>query len=98
MARVTKEDVEYIANLAQLTLDEESKERLVGELSDILTHVDKLNELDTNEIEPMMHALQMTNVFRDDVVEPSLDRETALNNAPKHDGEYYLAPRILDTE
>ncbi len=98
MARVTKEDVEYIANLAQLTLDDESKERLVNELSDILTYMDKLNELDTSDTEPMMHALQMTNVFREDVVEPSLDRDIALSNAPKHDGEFFLVPRILDTE
>ncbi len=98
MAGVTKQDVEYIAQLAQLTLDEEAKERLVGELTNILTYVDKLGELDTSDTPPMMHALQMTNVFREDVTEPSLSREEALENAPEHDGEYFLVPRILDTE
>ncbi|MBI4557056.1 MAG: Asp-tRNA(Asn)/Glu-tRNA(Gln) amidotransferase subunit GatC [Candidatus Hydrogenedentes bacterium] len=98
MTKITKADVEYVAALAQLSLDEVTKERLVGELSDILSYMDKLNELDTRDIEPMMHVLPMTNVYRDDVVGPSLDRETALMNAPKTDGEYFLVPRILDIE
>ena len=98
MAKITKADVEYVAGLAQLTLDEETKERLVGEMGDILGYMDKLNELDTTGIEPTMHAQGMTNVFREDVVMPSLPRETALMNAPKTDGEYFLVPRILDTE
>ncbi|HRK34218.1 MAG TPA: Asp-tRNA(Asn)/Glu-tRNA(Gln) amidotransferase subunit GatC [Candidatus Hydrogenedentes bacterium] len=96
MARITKTDVEYVAGLAQLTLDEATKEKLVGEMDDILGHMDKLNELNTDGIEPMMHVLEMTNVFREDVVEPSLDREIALMNAPKTDGEYFLVPKILD--
>ena len=96
MANITREDVEYVAGLAQLTLDEAAKERLVGELNNILSYMDKLNELDTSDIEPMMHALPMTNVFRDDVVGESLSREAALMNAPKTDGEYFLVPRILE--
>ncbi|MCC6490257.1 MAG: Asp-tRNA(Asn)/Glu-tRNA(Gln) amidotransferase subunit GatC [Candidatus Hydrogenedentes bacterium] len=98
MAKITKADVEYVAGLAQLTLDEATKERLVGEMGDILGYMDKLNELDTTGIEPTMHVLEMTNVFREDEVTPSLPRETALMNAPKTDGEYFLVPRILDTE
>ena len=98
MAKIDKRDVEYIAALAQLTLDDGTKERLVGELSEILAYMDKLDKLDTSNVEPTMHALEMTNVYRDDEVRPSLDRETALMNAPKSDGEYFLVPRILDTE
>lgn len=98
MAKITKQDVEYVAGLSQLTLDEATKERLVGELNNILSYMDKLNELDTTNIEPMMHAIPMTNVFREDVVGESLDREVALMNAPKTDGVYFLVPRILDTE
>ncbi|MBI5092005.1 MAG: Asp-tRNA(Asn)/Glu-tRNA(Gln) amidotransferase subunit GatC [Candidatus Hydrogenedentes bacterium] len=98
MAKITKEDVEYVAGLAQLSLDEAARERLVGEMSNILSYMDKLNELDTSGIEPMMHVLDISNVYRDDVVGPSLDRETALMNAPKSDGEYFLVPRILDQE
>ena len=98
MATITKANVEYIAGLAQLTVDDAAKERLVHELGDILAYMEKLNELDTSNVEPMMHALKMTNVFREDEVRPSLDRDTALMNAPKTDGEYFLVPRILDTE
>lgn len=98
MAKISKEDVEYVAGLAQLLLDEATKERLVGELGEILAYMDKLNELDTSDVDPMMHVLNIANVYRDDEVRPSLEHETALANAPQSDGEYFLVPRILDTE
>jgi aspartyl-tRNA(Asn)/glutamyl-tRNA(Gln) amidotransferase subunit C len=98
MAKITTEDVEYVAGLAQLILDDDSKERLVHEMGDILNYMDKLDELDTEGIEPMMHVLDLTNVYREDVVRESLSREDAMRNAPKSDGEYFLVPRILDTE
>lgn len=98
MAKITLEDVEYVAGLAQLTLDDEAKRRLLKEMGDLLAYVDKLNELDTDGIEPMMHVLDISNVFREDVVTGSLDRDAALRNAPKTDGAYFLVPRILDTE
>ena len=98
MAKITLKDVEYVASLAQLSLDDEAKQRLVREMGDVLAYIDKLNELDTDGVEPMMHVLDLNNVFREDVVTGSLDRDTALQNAPKTDGEYFLVPRILDTE
>jgi aspartyl-tRNA(Asn)/glutamyl-tRNA(Gln) amidotransferase subunit C len=98
MSKITKADVEYVAGLAQLSPDEATKERLVREIGDILSYMDKLNELDTTDIEPTMHALALTNVYRDDVVGQSLNREEALMNAPETDGEYFIVPRILDTE
>lgn len=98
MAKITTQDVEYVAGLAQLILDDDSKERLVHEMGDILEYMDKLEELDTEGIEPMMHVLDLTNVFREDVVRESLSREVVMENAPKSDGEYFLVPRILDTE
>ena len=96
MAKITQKDVEYVAALAQLALDDVTKERLVGEMGDILGYMDKLNELNTDTIEPMMHAQEMTNVYRDDEVKPSLSREEALRNAPQTDGEYFLVPKILE--
>lgn len=98
MAKITTQDVEYVAGLAQLILDDDSKERLVHEMGDILEYMDKLDELDTEGIEPMMHVLDLANVYREDVVRESLSRETAMRNAPKTDGEFFLVPRILDTE
>lgn len=97
MGKVTKEDVEYIAGLARLSPDEETKEQLVAEMDKILSYMDKLNELDTSGVEPTMHAISMMNVYRDDEAGGSLDRDTALSNAPSSDGEYFLVPRILDT-
>ena len=97
MSKITRQDVEYVAGLAQLALDEPAAERLVHEMGEILSYMDKLNELDTSNVEPMMHALEMTNVFRDDVVAESLPREAALRTAPLSDEEYFLVPKILDT-
>jgi aspartyl-tRNA(Asn)/glutamyl-tRNA(Gln) amidotransferase subunit C len=96
LSNITEKDVEYVANLAQLTLDDETKSRLVGELSNILDYIDKLNTLNTDGVEPMMHVQPMTNVFRDDEIAPSLDRDAFLERAPKHDGEYILVPQILE--
>jgi len=98
MAKITKQDVEYVAALAQLSPDEETKQRLVKEMGEILAYMDELNELDTSNIEPTMHAIPTTNVFRDDAVTPGLERDEALANAPKSDGEYFLVPRILDVD
>jgi aspartyl-tRNA(Asn)/glutamyl-tRNA(Gln) amidotransferase subunit C len=98
MAKITKKDVEYVAGLAHLSPEENTKERLAKEMGDILAYMDKLNELDTEGVEPTMHAIPMTNVFREDVATAGLDQEQALKNAPKSDGEYFLVPRILDVE
>ena len=98
MSKITERDVAYVASLAQLRLDDAAVERLVREMGDILTYMDTLNALDTENVEPMMHALAMTNVFREDEVGSSLPREEALKNAPVDDGEYFLTPRILEGE
>lgn len=97
MSTITIKDVEYVAGLAQLQLDDAAKERLVREMGEILGYMDQLNALDTSKVEPMMHAMALTNVFREDNVGESLSREAALANAPNHDGEYFLVPKILDT-
>lgn len=98
MAKITRQDVQYVAGLAQLSLDAETEERLVREMGEILSYMDKLNQLNTDDVEPMMHVMEVTNVFRDDEVRPSLDRDATFKNAPKSDGEYFIVPRILDLE
>lgn len=97
MSKITRQDVEYVAGLSQLELDEPTAERLVHEMGNILAYMDKLNELDTSAVEPMMHGMEMTNVFRPDVVGESLPREIALRTAPLQDDEYFLVPKILET-
>ncbi|MBI2422037.1 MAG: Asp-tRNA(Asn)/Glu-tRNA(Gln) amidotransferase subunit GatC [Candidatus Hydrogenedentes bacterium] len=96
MSTISKKDVDYVAGLAQLHLSDAETNRLVEEMGTILEYIEQLNELDTSGVEPMMHALEVTNIFREDEVTPSLDRDAALAVAPLHDGEYYLVPKILD--
>lgn len=96
--KITSEEIFHIADLAHLYLDVEKAEKLAQDLSEILSYVDKLNELDTTEVEPMMHAVPLQNVFREDKVSPSLPREEALRCAPVHDGEYFLVPKILEVD
>ncbi len=98
MAKLTLKDVEYVASLAQLTLDDAAKARMLEDMGKILGYVEKLNELDTAGVEPMMHVLDLANVYREDTVLPSLDHDLALKNAPNSDGSYFLVPRILETE
>ncbi len=98
MAKITKKDVEYVAALAHISLDDEAKAGIVKDLDEILVYMEKLNELDTDSVEPMMRVQEATNVMRDDVVGESLDQAQALKNAPSTDGEYFLVPRVLDGE
>ena len=98
MAKITEKDVEYVAGLAQLSFDEDARKRLAKEMGEILTYMDQLSEVDTDGVEPMMHVLELSNVYREDKVGESLDRETIFDNAPKCDDEYFLVPRILETD
>lgn len=94
--KVTREIIDYVAELSRLELTEEEKEREVNDMGKILEYMEKLGELDTDEIEPMTHTLGTENVFRDDMVEPSWDRETLLNSAPfKKDG-MYMVPKTVE--
>ncbi len=92
---ITRAEVEKVSLLARLSLSDEELDRMTSQMGDILGYVDLLSELDTEQVEPMAHALDVANVFRDDAVQPSLDREAALGNAPHRDGECYLVPAVL---
>ncbi len=98
MSRITEKDVDYVAGLARLRLDGEARARRVREMGDILNYMDQLNALDTDGVEPMMHALEITNIFRDDTVGESIPRDLALKTAPQHDGVYFIVPQIIDAE
>jgi aspartyl-tRNA(Asn)/glutamyl-tRNA(Gln) amidotransferase subunit C len=92
---ITRAEVEKIALLSRLTLSDEELDRMTSQLGDILGYVDLLSELNTDQVEPMAHALDVANAFREDAVTPSLDRESALANAPSRDDECYLVPAVL---
>lgn len=93
---LTLEDVETIASLARLKLSQQEKVDFARQLGQILAHFQHLQRLDTESVAPTSHPLPLTNVFRDDVVAPSLAQEEALANAPGHDDRYFVVPRIVD--
>ena len=92
---LTRAEVEKIALLSRLLLTEDELQRMTAQLGGILGYMDLLGEVDTTGVEPMAHARELMNVFRDDAVRPSLDRQQALANAPHRDEECYLVPAVL---
>jgi aspartyl-tRNA(Asn)/glutamyl-tRNA(Gln) amidotransferase subunit C len=92
---LSREEVLKVSLLARLELSEPELETMTAQLAEVVGYVDQLSQLDTKGVEPMAHALDMTNVFAEDQVRPSLDRDEALASAPRHDGECYLVPPVL---
>jgi aspartyl-tRNA(Asn)/glutamyl-tRNA(Gln) amidotransferase subunit C len=92
---LTRADVEKVALLARLRLSEPELETMTGQLAQIVGYVDQLAEVNTEGVEPMAHAVEVTNVFAEDAVQPSLPREAALANAPRHNNRGYLVPAVL---
>ncbi|MGQ0635621.1 MAG: Asp-tRNA(Asn)/Glu-tRNA(Gln) amidotransferase subunit GatC [Planctomycetaceae bacterium] len=95
-AKLTRADVLKVATLARLRLSDAEVADCTAKLGRILDYVALLNEVNTDDVEPLAHAVELTNVFRDDTVLPSLPREAALANAPHTDGRFFLVPQILD--
>ncbi len=93
---ISKADVEHVANLARLSFGEEEIEKFTHQLNNILTYIDKLNELDTSHVEPTSHVLPIQNVFREDKVRPSLPVEEVLANAPEAAHHYFKVPKIIE--
>lgn len=90
-----RETVKKVSLLARLELTAPELDTMTQQLGQIVGYIDQLSELNTDEVEPMDHAVDLTNVFRDDIVHPSLPREAALANAPKRDEECYRVPAVL---
>jgi aspartyl-tRNA(Asn)/glutamyl-tRNA(Gln) amidotransferase subunit C len=93
---ITKEEVEYVAHLARLEIDDAQKDKFTSQLNDILLYIDKLNELDTSGVEPMSHAMAVTNAFREDRIVDSLGTEKSLANAPDARGEFFRVPKVIE--
>jgi len=94
--KITKKEVEHVARLARLELSEQEKETLTDQLSNILTYVEQLNELDTKGVEPTSHVLDINNVMREDVPEASLPQDLALANGPDKALGHYKVPKIIE--
>lgn len=95
---VTRKDVEHIAELARLKFNEQELENFTHDLNEILTYVEKLNELDTSNVEPLSHPVEGVNAFREDFVKPSVDKEEALKNAPERDELFFKVPKVIGGE
>ncbi|MBX3443129.1 MAG: Asp-tRNA(Asn)/Glu-tRNA(Gln) amidotransferase subunit GatC [Planctomyces sp.] len=94
--RLTPQLVERVARLARLKLAPDEVERFTGQLQQVLKYVAQLDAVDSRDVEPLAHPLELTNVLRADEPAPGLSREAALANAPRTDGRYFLVPPILD--
>ena len=96
MASISKAEVEEIALLARLRLDDAEVERLRGELTAILGYAEKLQSLDTEGVEPMTHAVPLDCPLRPDEVGPSLPADEALAEAPQRVDDFFAVPRIIE--
>ncbi len=94
--KITIADVEHVARLARLELDDEEKSLFAGQMDAILGYVEKLNELNTDNILPTSHAVPMENAFREDRVRPSIGEEKALANAPDPVLTFYRVPKVIE--
>lgn len=95
---VTRKDVEYIAALAKLKFSEAELDNFTGELNQILGYMEKLNELDTSNVEPLSYPVEVSNVLREDKRMPSVTTEDALKNAPDSTGEFFKVPKVINVE
>lgn len=87
-----REQVLHVARLARLHLDENEVETMTDELSKVLDHIEKISELDLDDVEPTSHVVELENVLRDDTPRPSLPRKKALDQAPDSDGTGFRVP------
>lgn len=93
---ITKQDVEKVAKLARLEVTAAETEAFAKQLSQILTHVEKLKQYDTRGVEPTNTVMGQVNVFRADVVRPSLPVDQALANAPEREADGFCVPKIIE--
>lgn len=93
---ITEKDVEHIALLAQLKISEEAKKSFTGQLRNILAYMEKLNELDTSEVEPTSHVIPLKNVFKDDLSKEVFISDHSHQNAPQFDKGHYQVPKIIE--
>ena len=94
--KIDETQVRRVALLGRLELSDGEVSQFSTQLSAIFEYIEKLNELDTDDVEPLAHCLPVHNVFREDVPRPSLSNDDALANAPEREDEYFKVPKILD--
>lgn len=88
--------VDEVAHLARLEFNDEAKAEILNDMNRMLTFVDKLSELNTENVEPLIYMTNEKNILRNDVPEITLTQKEALKNAPKKDSDYFKAPKVID--
>jgi len=96
MMKISQKDVEHVARLARLTLEARELDMITGQMDEILGYVDKLNELDTTDVEPTAHAVPMTNAFRSDELNPPIGLDRAMQNAPASVDGCFTVPKVIE--
>lgn len=94
---IDRDQVRHVAHLARLALTETEEEQLTGQLVDILSYVEQLGELDTTNVEPTYHAVDMETVLRPDKLKPWDTREELLEGAPEREDDFVRVPRLIET-
>jgi len=92
---ITIKDVEHIAKLAKLEFTDAEKEKFTHQMNQILDYMEKLNTLDTSNVEPLSHVIELNNVFRADEVKPGVSTEEALKNAPEKNEQFFKVPKVI---
>ena len=95
--RLTKQDIESVAYLSRLELSEEEKEKFTGHINRLLENFEKLQELDTDNVEPTSHVIPVYNVFRKDESRPSLPADEIVSNGPQVAENCFVVPRVVET-
>ncbi|APO47669.1 Asp-tRNA(Asn)/Glu-tRNA(Gln) amidotransferase subunit GatC [Paenibacillus sp. FSL H7-0942] len=93
---ISNNDVQHVAKLARLNLTAEEEQTLTGQLNAILKYAEKLNELDTEDIEPTTHVLHVSNVMREDETKESLSIEQVMRNAPEEEDGQFKVPAVME--
>jgi len=93
--KISKDEVQNIAHLARLEINDSEKEKMAGQLSSILQYIDKLENVDVKGVKPSSGAAFMNNVLREDTVRTSPGPEVTLSNAPERDEDFYAVPRVV---
>lgn len=94
--KIDNETVDKIAHLARLEYQNEAKEQIIKDMNNMLGFIDKLNELDTSNVEPLIYMSNEVNALREDEVKQVITQDEALKNAPKHDSDYFKVPKVIE--
>ena len=93
---VSEKEVHYVANLAKLKLSNEETQNLAADMNKILEYMELLNEVDTSDVEPLEHVVEMESRLRSDIAKEPISHQDALKNAPDADSDYFRVPRVIE--